>query len=67
MPTSLIGAHADYRPNDFHFARTQREAGIEHLEWEGRLPAPLSSNMLCLAITLCWLVFMGALVWKIAN
>jgi hypothetical protein len=41
MRTSSIGAHADHRPNDFHFARTQREAGIEHLEWEDRLASPL--------------------------
>lgn len=30
-----IGAHADHRPQLLH--RSQREAGIDHRAWEGRL------------------------------
>ncbi len=60
MRTSFTGAHADYRPTDFHFARTQREAGIEHLEWEDRVAPPLSPVTLYVTAALCWLVFVAA-------
>jgi hypothetical protein len=33
--TALRGEYLD--PSAFRFARNQREAGIEHLEWEGRI------------------------------
>ena len=37
----LISAHAEYRPQDFYFARTQSPA-LRLAEWEGRLK-PLHS------------------------
>ena len=33
--TAVRGQYLD--PNDLRFARNQREAGIEHLEWEDRI------------------------------
>jgi hypothetical protein len=32
---AICGQYVD--PNDLRFARTQREAGIDHLEWEERI------------------------------
>jgi hypothetical protein len=58
--TSLIGAHADHRLTDFRFSRTQREAGIEHLEWEDRLSPPLKPFSLYVAAALFWLLFVTA-------
>ena len=51
-PTPTAGAHADHDPNDFRFPRNQREAGIEHLEWEDRLPVPCRSHWLAALIAL---------------
>jgi hypothetical protein len=44
------GAKADHRARDFRFSRNQREAGIEHLEWEHRLPPPCRSLWLAALI-----------------
>jgi hypothetical protein len=38
MNTSVLAIRGQYLdPNDLRFARNQREAGIEHLEWEDRI------------------------------
>ena len=38
------GAHADHNPRDFHYPRTQREAGIEHLGRSPELAAFVAQN-----------------------
>lgn len=42
---AVSGEYLD--PRSLRFARTQREAGIEHLEWEGRIKPlrPLSHDV----------------------
>ena len=57
----LVGAHSDYRRSDYAFARDQREAGIEELDWEERLP-PLRTWMFWLAVVGSWAIF-GAAFW----
>jgi|HubBroStandDraft_1064217.scaffolds.fasta_scaffold422451_2 hypothetical protein len=38
MNTPILAIRGQYLdPNDLRFARNQREAGIEHLEWEERI------------------------------
>jgi hypothetical protein len=38
MNTPIVAICGQYLdPNDLRFARNQREAGIEHLEWEDRI------------------------------
>jgi hypothetical protein len=38
MNTPILAIRGQYLdPNDLRFARNQREAGIEHLEWEDRI------------------------------
>jgi hypothetical protein len=38
MNTPILAIRGQYLdPNVLRFARTQREAGIEHLEWEDRI------------------------------
>ena len=38
MNTPILAIRSQYvDPNDLRFARNQREAGIEHLEWEERI------------------------------
>jgi hypothetical protein len=61
----VVGIHADHRPNDYRFARDQREAGIENLEWEERLP-PFRPWMFWLAVAGSWAVFGGAIWWSMA-
>ena len=51
----VVGAHANYRTGDYRFARDQRQAGIEDLEWEDRLP-PLRPWQFWLAVIGCWAV-----------
>jgi hypothetical protein len=58
--TSRVGAAADYRASDYRFARDQREAGIENLEWEDRLP-PFRPWMFWLAVAGSWALFAGAI------
>ena len=50
-----VGAHADHAPRDVRFPRTQREAGIEHLEWEHRLPV-MRPWMFFAISAVCWVV-----------
>ena len=50
-----IGAKANHRPGDYRFPRNQREAGIEHAEWEGRIK-PMRSILFWLAVASCWAV-----------
>ena len=38
MNSPILAIRGQYLdPNDLRFARNQREAGIEHLEWEDRI------------------------------
>lgn len=48
----LIGAHNDYRRSDYRYARDQREAGIDDLDWEDRLPPPCRSHWLAALVAL---------------
>jgi hypothetical protein len=59
------GAKADHRARDFRFSRTQREAGIEHLEWEHRLPA-LRPWMFFAISAICWVVLAVGIAWTMA-
>jgi hypothetical protein len=61
----LTGAHSEYRRSDYRYARDQREAGIEDLEWEDRLP-PMRPWMFWLAVAGSWAVFVGAFWWTAA-
>ena len=61
-----IGAHADYDPRDLRFARTQREAGIEHLEWEERLPV-IRPWMFFAISAACWIVLALGIAWMMAS
>ena len=63
--TSRVGATAEYRAKDWRFARDQREAGIEHLEWEDRLP-PFRPWMFWLAVLGSWAIFTGAF-WSLVT
>jgi hypothetical protein len=58
----LPGATAEHRARDYRFARTQREAGIETLEWEGRL-RPLRPWLYWLAVGVCCEILALAVVW----
>jgi hypothetical protein len=51
----LPGATAEHRTRDYRFARTRREAGIENMEWEGRLK-PLKPWLYWLTVSVCWAV-----------
>ncbi len=51
----LIGAHADYRREDFVFARTQ-SLEMRDMEWEGRLK-PLKSWVPNFAANLAFGIF----------
>ncbi len=63
--TSRVGAAAEHRTSDYRFARDQREAGIENLEWEERLP-PFQPWMFWLAVVGSWAAIIGALMALIA-
>jgi hypothetical protein len=54
--TPKIGASYEHRPQDWRFARDQREAGIENLEWEDRLPV-MRPWMFWLAVIGSWILF----------
>ncbi len=58
--TSRVGAAADHRAKDWRFSRDQKEAGIENLEWEDRLP-PFRPWMFWLAVAGSWVLFAGAI------
>ncbi|MES2293787.1 MAG: hypothetical protein V4527_10865 [Pseudomonadota bacterium] len=60
----LTGTHADYRRSDYRYPRDQREAGIDDLEWEERLP-PLRPWMFWLAVAGSWAIFAAAF-WGLA-
>ena len=61
----LTGTHSAYRRSDYRYARDQREAGIEDLEWEDRLP-PMRAGMFWLAVAGSWAIFAAAFWWMIA-
>lgn len=56
----LPGAASEHRPNDYRFARTQREAGIEELEWEDRI-TPMRPLIFWLIVTACWAIPVGVI------
>ena len=60
---SLVGSLADHRASDYRFARDQREAEIEHLEWEGRLKPP-RPYLYYLAGAMAWAIFAISFAWS---
>jgi hypothetical protein len=60
--TTRAGALADHDPRDFRYCRNQREAGIEHLEWEDRIK-PIRPIWLFVMSGACWGVFGLAIAW----
>jgi hypothetical protein len=58
--TPKVGASYEHRPRDWRFARDQREAGIDNLEWENRLPV-LRPVLFWLAVIGSWAIFAGAI------
>ena len=65
LGATRVGAHADHNPRDFHYARTQREAGIEHLEWEERVPV-IRPWMFFAISAACWGILALALAWTLS-
>ena len=61
-----VGAHADHDPRDFHYPRTQREAGIEHQEWENRIP-PMRPIWFFAISAACWIVLAVGIAWLAAT
>lgn len=59
-----VGATYEHRSKDWRFARDQRKAGIEHLEWEDRL-SPMRPWAFWLAVIGSWALFAGA-IWGMA-
>jgi len=57
-----IGSSADHNPRDFYYARTQREAGIEHLEWEERI-TPMRPIWAFVIAAACWTILGLAIAW----
>ena len=57
----LPGAAADHRANHYRFARTQREAGTDNLEWEARI-RPMKPWLYWLAAGVCWAIFAAAII-----
>ena len=49
----LPGSTANHNPRDYRFARTQREAGIESLGWEGRIK-PMRPWLYWIIVAVCW-------------
>ena len=60
-----VGANADLDPRDFRFARTQREAGIEHLEWEERIK-PIRPIWAFAIAAGCWIVLGLGIAWTMS-
>jgi hypothetical protein len=60
----LTGAHADFRRGHYRYPRDQKEAGIEDLEWEERLPS-IRGWMFWLAVAGSWAIFAAAF-WAMA-
>jgi len=58
--TPRIGASYEHRAKDWRFSRDQKEAGIENLEWEDRLPV-MRPWMFWLAVIGSWAIFAGAI------
>ena len=56
----VIGAHADYRPEDFFFARTQSSA-LREAKWESRIKPMHSWSEIALYIVGFIVVFAAAL------
>jgi hypothetical protein len=61
----MAGAHNDYRRSDTRYPRDQKEAGIEDLDWEDRLP-PMRGWIFWLAVAGSWAVFAAAFWWLAA-
>ena len=62
---SRIGASADHDPRDFRYPRTQREAGVEHLEWEDRIPA-IRPWMFFAISGVCWVILGAGIAWMLS-
>jgi hypothetical protein len=60
-----IGSLADHNPRDFYYPRTQREAGIEHLEWEERIQ-PIRPIWAFVIAAGCWGILALAMAWSLS-
>ena len=60
---SRVGSLADHRASDYRFARDQREAGIEHHQWIGRIKPP-RPYLYYLAAAMAWAIFATSLAWS---
>jgi len=60
------GARADHDRRDFHYPRTQREAGIEHLEWGERIQ-PMRPIWAFVIAAACWGIFGLAVAWTLSK
>jgi hypothetical protein len=60
-----IGSLADHNPRDFYYPRSQREAGIEHLEWEERIQ-PIRPIWAFVIAAGCWAIFGLAVAWTLS-
>jgi hypothetical protein len=63
--TTRPGSLADHDPRDFRYSRTQRDAGIEHLEWEDRIK-PIRPIWLFAMAGACWIVLGTGIAWMAA-
>lgn len=57
--TPSVGASYEHRAKDWRFARDQKEAGIDRLEWEDRLPV-MRPILFWLAVIGSWALFAAA-------
>ena len=64
--TTRIGSLADHKPRDFRHPRTQREAGIEHLEWDERI-SPMRPIWAFAIAAGCWIVLGLAMAWTLST
>ena len=56
------GSLADHNPRDWRFQRTQREAGIEHHEWENRIK-PIRPIWFIVISAACWTILALGIAW----
>ena len=60
------GAHADHDPRDVRYPRTQRDAGIEHLEWQDRIK-PMRPIWFFVISAGCWAILGMGLAWMLSK
>jgi hypothetical protein len=60
-----VGSLADHNPRNFYYPRTQREAGIEHLEWAERI-RPMRPIWAFVIAAGCWTILGLAVAWTLS-